>query len=414
MTTFVHLSVGSPFREALTGHPENSYSARQTDADESEEPMRLASGPLTSLVWLMLLVPTTRGVTYFTNEWSFPTHSSSDSAPAIAPDGTIYFGTWAGQLWAVNPDGSRKWLFPARNEIKSAPAVGPDGTIYFGSRDRRFYAVQSNGRERWEFETGAWVDSSPALATNGTIYFGSWDRNFYALSPEGKKLWQFPTLGEIVSSPAIGADGTIYFGSHDRKFYALALDGRRKWEFATGGPIVSSPALNGDQCLYFTSVDGCLNALTLDGSLRWRLRTGGITESSPVIGLDGTICLGVQGRPWVITPDGKKKWGRDSDEEYPMEASPVALADGSFLFVSRYGALCRASSPDWDQWLSYLHGYGYGSPAIGPTGAIYVPDGGIAFGGFTAVRAGAALAHTPWPKFRANARNTGNLQDAPH
>jgi outer membrane protein assembly factor BamB len=291
--------------------------------------------------------------------------------------------------------------------------VGLDGTIYFGSRDRRFYAVQPNGKKRWEFETGAWVDSSPALGHDGLVYFGSWDRNFYALSAEGKKLWQFSTLGEIVSSPAIGADGTIYFGSHDRKFYALTPDGRRKWEFATGGPILSSPALNGDQCLYFTSVDGCLYALNLDGTLRWRLRTGGITESSPVIGMDGTIYVGVLGRLWAITPDGKKKWGLSGDEEYPFQNTPFVLADGSICYVARYGLLCSVNAEGADHWLYHLNGYGAGSPAVGPTGAIYVPDAGIPFGGFTAVRAGAALARTPWPKFRGNARNTGNAQDSP-
>ena len=61
----------------------------------------------------------------------------------------------------------------------------------------------------------------------------------------------------------------------------------------------------------------------------------------------------------------------------------------------------------------YLRMYGYGSPAIGPAGAIYAADHGAFAGcGFTAVRAGASLAHTPWPKFRGNARNTGNILDA--
>jgi len=59
------------------------------------------------------------------------------------------------------------------------------------------------------------------------------------------------------------------------------------------------------------------------------------------------------------------------------------------------------------QEMYYLYGYGYGSPAIGPTGAIYVPGPG----GFIALRAGVSLARTPWPKFRGNARNTGNAQD---
>jgi outer membrane protein assembly factor BamB len=375
--------------------------------------MRLAFGLINILAWLLLPIPAACGASFLTNEWSLELRSHSDSAPAVGQDGTIYLGTWTGRLWAINPDGSRKWVFQAQNEIKSAPAVGSDGTVYFGSRDGNFYAVRPDGKERWEFPTGGWVDSSPALAHDGTVYFGSWDKRLYALSADGKEQWQFSTPGEIVSSPAIGADGTIYFGSHDRKFYALAPDGRKKWEFGTGGPILSSPALNQDQCLYFTSVDGCLYALNLDGSLRWRLRTGGITESSPVIGLDGTVYVGVGAHLWAINSDGKKKWGRTGDDEFPFEASPVVLASGSICCVSRYGVLYYSSPEGVEQWKYQVHPYGYGSPAVGPTGAIYVPDRRVfAFGGFSALRAGAALARTPWPKFRGNARNTGNALDA--
>ena len=103
-------------------------------------------------------------VEYLTSEWSFDTRTSSESCPAVAPDGTIYFGTFTGRLWAVGPDGSRKWIFRAGLEIRTAPALGSDGIIYFGSRDRKCYAVRPDGKEKWEFRTGGWVDSSPALA----------------------------------------------------------------------------------------------------------------------------------------------------------------------------------------------------------------------------------------------------------
>jgi hypothetical protein len=33
------------------------------------------------------------------------------------------------------------------------------------------------------------------------------------------------------------------------------------------------------------------------------------------------------------------------------------------------------------------------------------------FGGFTALPNGVPLARTPWPRFRGNARNTGNALD---
>ena len=306
--------------------------------------MRFAFALAQILAWLWFAVPAACGANLLTNEWAVGLRGESDSAPAVGQDGTIYVGTRKGQLWALNPDGSRKWVFQAQDEIKSAPAVGLDGTVYFGSRDRKFYAVRANGKKRWEFPTGAWVDSSPALAHDGTVYFGSWDRNLYALSADGKKQWQFSTPGEISSSPALGADGTIYFGSHDRKFYALAPDGHKKWEFATGGPIISCPALNQDECLYFTSVDGCLYALNLNGSLRWRLRTGGITESSPVIGLDGTIYVGVHAHLWAISSDGRKKWEGSGGEDYPLESSPLVLASGSICYVSGYGTLIYAHS----------------------------------------------------------------------
>src|SRR5205807_5480443 len=100
-------------------------------------------------------------------DWSVEVGAVSDSSAAIAPDGTIYFGSWNDRFWAVRPDGSRKWVFRAGSEIKSSPAVASDGTIYFGCHDRKLYALRPDGTKKWEFSTGAWVDSSPALARDG-------------------------------------------------------------------------------------------------------------------------------------------------------------------------------------------------------------------------------------------------------
>ena len=225
------------------------------------------------------------------------------------------------------------------------------------------------------------------------------------------KKWEFATPGEIVSSPAIGLDGTIYFGSHDRKFYALAPNGDKKWEYAhrRPDPLIAGHK-QGSMPVFYLS--GRLPLCAQSGrQLRWQLRTGGIRESSPVIGMDGTIYVGVNPELWAISPDGQMKWGRVGGEENPMDASPVILADGSIWCVSRYGMLCCFNPGGERREMKYLFGYGYGSPAIGPTGAIYVPDWGVPGRGFSALHAGAALAHTPWPKFRGNARNTGNIQD---
>ena len=69
------------------------------------------------------------------------------SAPVIGPSGTIYVsGAWWYEtppafLHAINPDGSIQWQFEVGGAILGAPAVAADGTIYFGSLDSKVYAL---------------------------------------------------------------------------------------------------------------------------------------------------------------------------------------------------------------------------------------------------------------------------------
>jgi hypothetical protein len=53
----------------------------------------------------------------------------------------------------------------------------------------------------------------------------------------------------------------------------------------------------------------------------------------------------------------------------------------------------------------------YCSSAVGPTGTLYVPDIIKVWGGVSALRNSVPLASTPWPRFRGNTRNTGNVLD---
>ena len=62
--------------------------------------------------------------------------------------------------------------------MESSPAIGSDGTIYVGALDDNLYAINPDGSKKWEFKTGLHVYSSPAigamaLSTSGlmTIIF---------------------------------------------------------------------------------------------------------------------------------------------------------------------------------------------------------------------------------------------------
>ena len=63
--------------------------------------------------------------------------------------------------------------FTAGGKIASSPAIAADGTIYFGSDDGNLHALDANGNEVWSFATGDYVFASPAIGPDGNIYFAS-------------------------------------------------------------------------------------------------------------------------------------------------------------------------------------------------------------------------------------------------
>jgi outer membrane protein assembly factor BamB len=342
-----------------------------------------------------------------TNAWTYllPDEGTA-SSPALAPDGTVYQGTFHGWLIALKPTGKVKWKFKAEREIKSSPAVAADGTIGFGSRDNKFYALTPRGKLKWAFVTGAWVDSSPAIAADGTFYFGSWDGFFYALNSDGLLRWKFATGNIIVSSPAIAADGTIYFGSHDKKFYALTPDGKLKWSFATGAEITASPAIAAEGAVYFSSTDGNLYALNPDGTERWRVHTGGYTSASPVLDESGNLYLAVNRERYSVAPDHAVRWHFSGNN---LIDSSSATLSGGRLFTSgpwtQSGLLTSDSNFIWN----FSVGYGFFSSAnVSPQGVIYIADQHYlyAFGQQTNA---APPVKSSWALWRANPQHTGRV-----
>lgn len=347
--------------------------------------------------------------------WSQQLGSSLDTCPAIDDNGNVYVTCSGptrykdfsgGKLVALTPRGKILWEFKTFSDIKSSPAIADDGTIYFGGRDRKLHAVGPGGKEKWSFVTTAWIDSSAAIATNGTVYFGGWDKKFYALNPDGSQKWAINTGGPIDSSPAIAADGTIYFGSHDKNFYALNPDGSQKWVFATGGAIISSPALNCDGAIYFSSLDGNFYVLDSAGKEKWRMKTGDSRGSSPVLGTNGDIFLGINNMLHCLSATGSNKW----DFGYPVMQGAAAVSADGIAYFAAYGDgvgtllafHLEGAAPSYNT----LGLPTASSPAIGANGTVYIGDNGKLF----ALKADARLAKSCWPKFRGNAAQNGRLE----
>lgn len=184
--------------------------------------------------------------------WSFQTGDANGeiiSSPALADDGTIYFGTWinsgtSGRFWALNPDGSNKWNYKPSWGVSGSPAVGDDGTVYFGTGDSNFWALYPNGDFKWVVSIGFGVGSSPAIADDGTLYISAHYGGLYSISPSGSINWSHSLPGKGGwSGSVLDPAGNIYVGSfvgvggdvHSGFMSAFAPNGNLLWEKALDG-----------------------------------------------------------------------------------------------------------------------------------------------------------------------------------
>jgi outer membrane protein assembly factor BamB len=293
--------------------------------------------------------------------------SNFGSHPAIAPNGTIYIGTfYSCTIFALNSDGTELWhIGLGRAEVSTSITLDKNGILYYG-HDYGVDARYPNGTLKWRFNTqqpDSYVQSTPAIDQNGIIYFGSHDRNFYALYPNGTIEWTFPLGNWGHGSPTIAPDGTIYVGCDTGYLYALNPDGTMRWRTMVGA-MRSSPSLDKQGNLYFGVWDSRITSVAPNGTIRWQfpLRDGDrIWGSTAAISDDGTIYIGNSidfdmngaGEILALSLNGTLKW-RKTICDLSLTSSPVIAADGTVY-------ICSSSSSFYGEWGS-LHAFGAGEP----------------------------------------------------
>jgi outer membrane protein assembly factor BamB len=306
------------------------------------------------------------------------------SSPAIADDGTAYFGSHDRVVRAATTDGNVKWSRATGDLVWCSPALGPGNVVYIGSDDDRLYAFDAaDGNIKWTFTAGpckralgvgpeaARCDvDGVTIGPDGTIYFVA--DGAYALAPDGTQKFHFAIQHtHCAGAPAVGPDGTVYVGCQDGALYALAADGNKLWEFRAAGDVDSSPAVAPDGTVYFGSDDKKLYALGPGGALKWAVQTGGDIRSSPAIAADGTVYVGSSdGGLYAVRPTGTVAWTfRAADR---ILSSPTIDAAGMILFGSQDDRLYAVAPDGKLVWSVLLGGDVDGTPAIGPNGTIYV------------------------------------------
>lgn len=156
----------------------------------------------------------------------FTTAGHVPEAPVVGPDGTIYFGSWDGHLYAASPAGAIRWAVDLKDRVTSAPAVSADGRILVATFEGTMCAVREvDGRPvlDWEAEANARY-SSPLVSSDGRVYVGTLDGRLsaYALA-DGQKAGEVTFVrkppdalpGWVTASPVPGGDGILYLGGSD-------------------------------------------------------------------------------------------------------------------------------------------------------------------------------------------------------
>lgn len=180
--------------------------------------------------YLYALTPTGSRYWRFDTGWRI-----LNSSPAVsADDGTIYIGTttnsgYSSTFYAVYPDGNLKWQTTTDGYIYSSPAIAADGSVYFGDGlpgSGSLYKFSAGGTLMWKLALGDECYSSPTIDSNGVVYVGSGyvtgnANKMNAVNSSGAFLWRYNMPGWVIGSPTMTSNGKLLFTCEDGYLYAL-------------------------------------------------------------------------------------------------------------------------------------------------------------------------------------------------
>ena len=133
----------------------------------------------------------------------FPESGGSLTSTVIADNNVIYMG--ADKFYALNDEGEILWSMATDHQdgfFTSTPAIATDGTIFVGASDQQLYAINPDGTKKWSFKTSGTILSSPTISPDGHVVFGSNDGRLYILNSDAGSLADapWPMLGQNLNN----------------------------------------------------------------------------------------------------------------------------------------------------------------------------------------------------------------------
>jgi outer membrane protein assembly factor BamB/protocatechuate 3,4-dioxygenase beta subunit len=319
----------------------------------------------------------------------------SSRTSVVGSDGTVYtirYDTVTNRylLFAVAPDGTQRWTYnePTEDFYSTRLRVGSDGTIYVASGNSsaiNLYAINPNGTRKYLFQTADPIKSDPLPGANGVVYmiFGS---KLYKIGANGSSIWSATiNSGDLASSgnySATGgikelADGSVvvvttkgYNFSGKGSLVVINADGsvRRSTELETGFNRVERVEADGTMYAYrsylYEGPDSEFAVFNPDGTVRWS-RSGSGGDSSYAIAANGTTYLKINSDLIALDPAGNQLWIN------PIGIYQMALlSDGTIIATA--GSEVKAIAIDGTLKWTYTLSASSDSLKIGNDSTIYV------------------------------------------
>lgn len=212
----------------------------------------------------------------FYAEYGSPVRSSSFIANEV-----LYFGDWAGQIYAYNlTNGELLWKkrtydkkpYETFGGIASELLVDK-GKLYFGARNPELKAIDLQTQENvWTYadSTGGWIIGDPVIENEVLYQGGSDNRKMFAFNAAGGGLkWTFDAQLNIYTKPVVTRAYVIFTAGNGYKpdapgklFVLNKADGTLATSYEIAKGSFSSPAWDGKN-VYFGAYDGKVYSLRL-------------------------------------------------------------------------------------------------------------------------------------------------------
>ena len=229
-----------------------------------------------------------------TVDGSFQTTAAIAGQPAVAADGSVYFGAHDGFLYALDARANLRWKRDLEAPIHGGVLIGEAGEVYVGTDGASFWSFDRQGRLRFRQSVEAAIETTPAWSNAGQVLVCV-GRELLSFKTDGTLAFRFRTWGKLFSSPITDREGRAYVGSQDGNFYALGLDGSERFRVYVGDAIDADAVLDAEGNAFFADETGRVYAIDVTGEQRWVRNLGSQVRAPLALGPAGEVLVITRG-----------------------------------------------------------------------------------------------------------------------